>query len=94
MTIETTVFTFKISNTFDEWVKMFDSFETSEFHKKVGLTPLYRGKSLIDPIEVIVIHQAEEGVAKHVFSDPEIIKNIEASGHVYSTTKITSWVSD
>ena len=67
MTIETTVFTFKISNTFEEWVKMFDSPETIEFHKKVGLTPLYRGKSLIDPIEVIVIHQGEEGVAKHIF---------------------------
>ena len=94
MTIETTVFTFKISNTFEEWVKVFDSPETTEFHKKVGLIPLYRGKSLIDPIEVIVIHQAQEGVAKHVFSDPETIKNIEAAGHVYSTTKITSWVSD
>tara|TARA_B100001287_G_scaffold149800_1_gene126111 strand:+ start:113 stop:397 length:285 start_codon:yes stop_codon:yes gene_type:complete len=94
MTIETSVFTFKISNTFEEWVKMFDSPETTEFHKKVGLTPLYRGKSLIDPIEVIVIHQAEEGVAKHVFSDPVTIKNIEASGHVYNTTKITSWISE
>ena len=94
MTIESTVFTFKISNTFEEWVKMFDSHETTEFHKKVGLTPLYRGKSLIDPIEVIVIHQAEEGVAKHVFSDPVTIKNIEASGHVYNTTKITSWISE
>ena len=59
MTIETTIFTFKISNTFEDWVKMFDSPETTEFHKKVGLTPLYRGKSIIDPIEVIVIHQAE-----------------------------------
>ena len=59
MTIETTVFTFKISNTFEEWVKMFDSPETTEFHKKVGLTPLYRCKSIIDPIEFIVIHQAE-----------------------------------
>ena len=94
MTIETTVFTFKLSNTFDEWVKMFDSPEIDEFHKTVGLTPLYRGKSLADPKEVIVIHQAEEGVAKNVFSDPETIKNIEAGGHIYSTTKITSWVSD
>ena len=94
MTIETTVFTFKLSNTFEDWVKMFDSPETTKFHKKVGLTPLYRGRSLIDPIEVIVIHQAEEGVAKHIFSDPKTIKSIEASGHVYSTTKITSWVSD
>ena len=94
MIIGTNVFTFKISNSFEEWVKMFDSPETTEFHKKVGLTPLYRGTSLIDPIEVIVIHQGEEGVAKHVFSDPETKKNIEASGHVYSTTKITSWVSE
>ena len=60
MTIETTVFTFKISNTFEEWVKIFDSPETTEFHKKVGLIPLYRGKSLIDPIEVIVIHQVKK----------------------------------
>ena len=51
-------------------------------------------QSLIDPKEVIVIHQAEEGVAKHVFSDPETIKNIESGGHIYSTTKITSWVSN
>ena len=34
MTIETTVFIFKISNTFDEWVKMFDSPKTTEFKKK------------------------------------------------------------
>ena len=90
MTIETTVFTFKLSNTFDEWVKMFDSPEIDEFHKTVGLTPLYRGRSLADPKEVIVIHQAEEGVAKNVFSDPETIKNIEAGGQIHSTTKIKS----
>ena len=94
MAIETTVFTFKLTNTFEDWVKMFDSPETTEFHKKAGLTPLYRGRSLIDPIEVIVIHQAEEGVAKHIFSDPETIKDIEASGHIYSTEKISSWVSN
>ena len=58
MSLETTVFTFKLSNTFEEWVKMFDSPEIDAFHKTVGLTPLYRGKSLIDPKEVIVIHQA------------------------------------
>ncbi len=73
---------------------MFDSPEIEAFHKTVGLTPFYRGKSLIDPKEVIVIHQAEEGVAKRLFLDPETIKNIEAGGHIYSTTKITSWISD
>ena len=92
MTIETSVFTFKISNKFEEWVKIFDSKEIDEFHKSVGLSPLYRGKSLTDHQEVIVIHQAEEGVAKHIFSDPETIKNIEAGSHIYSTTEITSWL--
>ena len=67
MTIETIVFTFKLSNTFKELVKMFDSPEIDAFHKLAGLTPLYRCKSLIDPKEIIVIHQAEEGVAKHFF---------------------------
>ncbi len=46
---------------------MFDSTLTTEFHKKLGLTPLYYCKSLIDTLEVIVIHQAEEGVAFHLF---------------------------
>ena len=94
MTIETTVFTFKLSNTFEEWVKIFDSSEINDFHKSVGLRPIYRGKNLSDPQEVIVIHQAEEGIAKDIFSDPETIKNIEAEGHIFSTTKITSWVSN
>ena len=61
MTIETTIFTFKLSNTFEEWVKMFDSPEIHAFHKTVGLTPIYRGKSLIDPKELLLcIKQKKE----------------------------------
>ena len=92
MTIEITVFTFKLSNLFEEWVKLFDSPEIDAFYKTVGLTPSYLDKSLINPKEVIVIYQTEEGVAKHVFQDSKTIKNIEARGQIYSTTKITSWV--
>ena len=88
MSLETTVFTFKLSNTFEEWVKMFDSPEIDAFHKTVGLTPLYRGKSLIDPKEVIVIHQAEEGVAKHVFLDSETIKNMNLEGIFIAQRKL------
>ena len=51
-------------------------------------------KLTIYPIEVIVIHEGKEGEAKHVFSDSETEKNIEALGYVNSTTKITSRVSD
>ena len=47
MTIETTVFTFQISNTYEEWAKIFDSPEINQFHQSVGLSPLYRGKNLI-----------------------------------------------
>ena len=94
MATETTVFTFKISNSFEEWVKIFDSKEIDEFHKNFRIKPIYRGKSISDPQSVIVIHQAEEGIVKHVFSDPETIKNIEKSGHIYSSTKTTSWYSE
>ena len=94
MTIETTIFKFKISNTYEEWLKYFESIETNEFHKSFGINPIYRGKSVADPQEVIVIHQAEEGVVKHIFSDPQTIRKIEESGHIYSTTKTTSWVSE
>jgi len=93
MTTETTVFTFKISNTFEEWVKFFDSKEIDEFHKSFGITPIYKGKSITDPQEVMVIHQAEEGVVRQIFSDPETIRKVEKSGHIYSTTKTTSWFS-
>ena len=69
MAKETTVFTFKISNKFEEWVKIFDSKEINEFHKSCGINPIFRGKSITNPQEVIVIHQAEEGVVKNVFSE-------------------------
>ena len=93
MATETTVFTFKISNTFEEWVKIFDSEEIIEFHNTYGIKPIYRGKNISNPNEVIVIHQAEEGIVKHVFSDPETISKIENSGHIYSTTNTSSWYS-
>ena len=44
MTIETTIFTFKISNSFADWVKIFHSSEINEFKKNVELSHLYRGK--------------------------------------------------
>ena len=56
MTIETNVFTFKISNTFEESVKILDRPEIDKFHKALGLSPLLRGKGLTDPKEVIVIN--------------------------------------
>ena len=50
-------FTFQISNTFEEWAKIFDSPEIDEFHKNVWLSFPCRGKGLEDPKEVIIIYK-------------------------------------
>ena len=94
MKTETIVFTFWISNSVEEWADIFDSSEINEFHKDVGLMSIYRSKSLSNPKEVIVIHQAEEGVADKICSDPEIIKKFEAGVHIYSSTIVTRCLSN
>ena len=91
MAIETTVFDFRISKSFDEWAKTFDSDENKNMLKAGGITPLYRGLSKEDPLRVIVIFQAEEGVAMKMFNDPKAKEMIEASGHIYDQTTITHW---
>ena len=69
MVLETTVFTFKISVHFSDWAKGFDSPEVVAMHEANSIKPLslYRGVSKDDPESVVVIHQAEEGVAKGFF---------------------------
>ena len=57
----TSVFTFTIESTFDEWVAIFDSEEANKRHAEFDIKPLYRGVSKEDPQKVIVIHQAPEG---------------------------------
>ena len=64
------------------------------FIKLVGLSPLYRGKGVTDPKEVIVILQASIlfiilGSENILLATPYL-----AGGHIYSTTKIISWLSD
>ena len=57
----TSVFTFKIESTFDEWAAIFDSAEADKRHSEFDIKPLFRGVSKEDPQKVIVIHQAPEG---------------------------------
>ena len=63
MALETTVFTFKISVPFADWAKGFDRKEVVALHEANSIKPLYRGVSKDDPESVVVIHQAEEGIA-------------------------------
>ena len=87
----TSVFTFKIESTFDEWAAIFDSLEAEKRHSEFLIKPLFRGVSKEDPQIVIVIHQAPEG---------NVQKFVEANGDWMathrvdlSTMKESSWTS-
>ena len=75
----TSVFTFKIESTFEEWVAIFDSAEADKRHSEYNIQPLYRGVSKEDPQKVIVIHQDPEG---------NIQKFVEANGDWMATHRV------
>ena len=89
MALETTIFTFNISVPFEEWAKGFDSPEVVAMHDANAVTPLYRGVSKDDPESVVVIHQAEEGVAIKMFEGAR--EPIEAGGHIWDSTVLTRY---
>jgi len=91
MAQETTVFTFKISVPFVDWAKGFDSSEVVAMHEANAIKPLYRGVNKNDPESVIVIHQAEEGIAKAFFEASR--EAVEATGHIYNSTIVTSYLA-
>ena len=85
----TSVFTFEVYSTFDEWVAIFDSVEAARRHREFNIQPLYRGCNLDDSQEIIVIHQHPKG---------NIEKFIEKNGDWMashrvdlSTMKQTAW---
>ncbi len=87
----TSVFTFKIESTFNEWAAIFDSAESEKRHSEFDIKPIFRGVSIDDPQKVIVIHQAPEGNVK---------KFVEANGDWIATHRVdlstmeeNSWTS-
>ena len=75
----TSVFTFKIQSTFDEWSEIFDSPAAEKRHSEFEIKPLFRGVSREDPQKVIVIHQAPEG---------NVQKFVEANGEWMATHRV------
>ena len=61
MSLETTVFTFKISVPFEECAAVYDSLENIQMNKERGIFPLNNGLKKDDPTSVILIEQGEEG---------------------------------
>ena len=86
----TTVISFKIGSTFEEWVKIFDSKEADLRHSEFDIKPLFRGFSKDYPRKVIFIHQAPKGnIQKFVQANSEWIKNHKVN---FSSMEESSWI--
>ena len=91
MSLETTVFTFKIRVPFEEWAAVYDSEENIQMNKERGIICLYKGLKKDDPTTLILIEQDEEGKSKAMFVDPAVKPLIESAGHIYDSTVISSY---
>ena len=72
MSLETTVFTFKISVPFEKWAAIYDSEENILMNKERGIICLYKGVKKDDPTNVILIEQGEEVKSIAMFEDPAV----------------------
>ena len=90
MSLETTVFTFKISVPFEEWAAVYDSQENIQMNKERGIVCLYKGVKKDDPTSVILIEQGQEGKSIGMFEDPAVKPLIESAGHIYDCLLYTS----
>ena len=91
MTIKiTTVLTFKIESTFEDWSAIFDSEEAERRHSEFDIKPIFRGVSKDDPKKVIVLLQAPEGnIQKFVEANS---KWIESHTVDFSTMEESTWI--
>ena len=93
MTIETTILDFQLSNTYEEYESQMNAKEQQTMFKEMGVKTFYIGKSLDDPQRATVIFQGQENVLYDIFMNPETKSIFEASGNIYTGTKITRWIS-
>ena len=82
--------TFKIKIPFDQWAKGFDSKEANKMHKFNNVKPIFRGVSIDNPRQVIVIHQSQPGSVEKLLADNK--RMIESTGHIMKTTKTSNWL--
>ena len=96
ISLENTVFNFKISVPFDEWASVYDSEENIKLNKERGIICLYiiclyKVVKKDDPTSVILIKQGEEGKSIAMFKDPAVKPLIEGAGHIYDSNFISSY---
>ena len=83
MSLETTVFTFKISVPFEEWAAVYDSYENIQMNKERGIVCIFKGVKKDEPNSVILIEQGEEGKSIAMFEDPAVKPLIESAAHIH-----------
>ena len=91
MSLETTVFTFKICVLYEKWAAVYESEENIQMNKDRGIICLYKGVKKKDPNSVILIEQGEEGKSIAMFKDPAVKPLIEGAGHIYDSNVISSY---
>ena len=89
MAIEMTILDFQISNTFEHYESYMNAEEQPILFTEMGGKVFYIGKSLDDPHRATVIFQGPENFLYGIFMNPESNPIVEASGHIYTGTKIT-----
>ena len=94
MTIETTIFDFKLSNTFEEYQAHMNAPEQKAMFKEMGVKIIYIGKSLEDSKRATCIFQGPVDNIYDIFTNPETKPIVEASGHIYEGTIINRWISE
>ena len=86
----TTVISFKIESTFEEWVKIFDSKEADLRHSEFDIKPLFRELRKFDLKKVFCIHQAPEGnIQRLVQANSEWIKSHKVD---FLSMEESSWI--
>ena len=82
MSIETSVFTFKIKVPFEKWGAVYNREENIEMNKERGIIHLYKGVKKDYLNSLILIEQSEEGKSIAMFEDLSVKPLIESEGNI------------
>ncbi len=91
MSLETTVFTFKISVPFEEWTAVYEGEENIEINKKRGIISHIQGKKERWSNQFNSYWTMKEGKSGSIFKVPAFNPLIDSAGHIYDSTIISSY---
>ena len=87
--MKTQVTTFKISNSFTEWARHFDSH--AEKQKAAEMSPIFRGPHEDDPQKVCIVIQINDDEKADAFMQEYEVEILE-SGHILETTEVNIYL--